>query len=59
MSSTAFAFDHCHADWAALLKRHVVLTSAGRQPIRAGNDSPGRLEIEYLDYDWALNVQRR
>ncbi|MEA3274056.1 MAG: hypothetical protein U9Q81_01910 [Pseudomonadota bacterium] len=44
VSAGAAAFDHTHADWDALLKRHVVLIGDGN----------GDYRVVFLDYDWGL-----
>jgi hypothetical protein len=49
IAQTAFAFDHRHAAWDALLKKQVVLISNGH----------ASQVNRYLDYDWALNATKR
>jgi hypothetical protein len=51
MSSTAFAFDHRHADWEALLKQHVVLITNGNasQVDYAGFKADRAALRKYLD----------
>lgn len=49
IAQTAFAFDHRHAEWSALLKQQVVLISNGY----------ASQANRYLEYDWALNATKR
>ena len=49
IAQTAFAFDHRHAAWDALLKKQVVLISNGH----------ASQVNRYLDCDWALNATKR
>lgn len=51
MSSVVFAFDHRHADWEALLKRHVVLITQGNasQVDYAGFKTDQTALQQYLD----------
>jgi hypothetical protein len=45
----AEGFDHSHAAWSVLLKKHVV-------PIQGGKSSKVRhAGVAFLDYDWKLN----
>lgn len=50
-SATAFAFDHSHADWSALLKKHAVLVQGGNAArVRyAGMRAEHRSLKAYLD----------